>query len=333
MTRSRERVGLFCGLVAAVIWGGYIAVTRQGIQIGLTAADLAFLRYTTAGLLLLPWLLTHKPMRLADVGWRRGAALALLAGPPFVLVGASGFIFAPLAHSAVIQLGMVTLMGMVLSALLIGERPGRQRIVGMAIIVAGLTTTAGAGAFGAMAGAWKGDLLFAAAGTMWAVFTVLQRRWNIQALPATAAVSVLSALAYTPIYFAWRGAAPLLALDPWVLLQQAVMLGALSGVIALFAFSRAVENLGPGRASLFPAMAPAVAILIGVPVAGEWPTMHQILGLALLSAGLVIALRDPANARPSASPSRSSKVPAAAATDQTGPDPAGSAQEPSGRSW
>lgn len=35
----RERYGFVFGMFAAVIWGGYLAVTRQGIAVGLTAAD------------------------------------------------------------------------------------------------------------------------------------------------------------------------------------------------------------------------------------------------------------------------------------------------------
>ncbi len=289
--RDRERRGLAFGLVAALIWGGYIAVSHQGVASGLSAADLAFLRYSVAGAVLLPWLLRHAPLTLAGLGWRRGAVLALLAGPLFVLVGASGFAFAPLAHSAVIQLGSVSLMGIVLSALMVRERQGARRIVGLGVIVTGLAVTAGPGLLSGGSQVWKGDLLFAGAGTMWAVFTVLQRRWQVSPLAATAVVSVLSGLVYSPLYFAWRGTAALISADPWVIVQQAVFLGFLSGVVALFAFARTVEYLGPGRASLFPALAPAIAMLAGIPISGEIPTAWQLLGLAVLSVGLLLAIQ------------------------------------------
>ncbi|NEI74523.1 hypothetical protein GR212_33800 [Rhizobium lusitanum] len=47
---SRTRLGWLHGCLAALIWGGYLAVSRQGIVAGLQAADLAFLRYATATL-------------------------------------------------------------------------------------------------------------------------------------------------------------------------------------------------------------------------------------------------------------------------------------------
>jgi len=298
---TREHRGIAYGLGAALIWGGYIAVTHQGTNAGLTAADLAFLRYSIAGLLLLPWLLQHDPLRLAGIGWGRGVVLALLAGPPFVLVGASGFAFAPLAHSAVIQLGAVTLMGTVLSALIARERQGARRVAGLVVIVAGLAVTAGPGLFGGGSQVWKGDMLFFAAGTMWALFTVFQRRWQAGALAATAVVSVLSGLIYSSLYLGWRGLAGLAAVKPAILLGQAVMLGVLSGVVALFAFGRTVEYLGPGRASLFPALAPGIAILIGIPLSGEIPTLWQLTGLVVLSAGLLLAIQTPRAATQEAS--------------------------------
>lgn len=287
---SHERRGLVYGLLAALIWGGYIAVSHHGVNAGLSAADLALLRYSIAGLVLLPWLLCNRPLSLAGLGWMRGGVLALLAGPLFVIAGASGFTYAPLAHSAVIQLGTVSLMGIVLSALVAREPQGSRRIIGLAVIVGGLVITAGPGLSSGGSNVWKGDLLFAAAGTMWALFTVLQRRWQVSPLAATAVVSVLSGLIYSPLYFGWRGYSALAAAGPWVLIQQGLFLGLLSGVIALFAFARTVEYLGPGRASLFPALAPAIAMLAGIPISGEIPTTWQLLGLLVLSAGLLLAI-------------------------------------------
>jgi len=290
MTPATERAGLLFGAAAALIWGGYLAVTRFAVGVGLHADDLAFLRYATAGLLMAPWFMRHRPLAAGGVGWPRGLLLAALAGPPFVLVGASGFLFAPLAHSAVIQLGTLTLTSFALSAGLLGEPVRGHRLAGVMTIVAGLAITAGPGLLGTGAETWKGDLLFALAGSMWALFTVLHRRWRIPAAPTTAVVSVLSGALYTPVYLAGAGAR-LLATDPWLLSALAVMLGGLAGVAALFAFSHAVHRLGSARASLFPALAPGIAILIGVPLTGETPSTLQLAGVAIVSVGLLLAVR------------------------------------------
>lgn len=289
----RTRVGAFFGVVAAVIWGCYVAFLGRGMDLGLAPADLAFLRYATACLVLLPWLLMNSPLTLGGIGWGRGTVLALLAGPAYVLVGASGFLFAPLAHSAVIQLGAVSVLGALFGVLLLRERPTRQNVVGMAVVVIGLAVTSGPGLLEGSSGAWKGDALFVVAGGMWALFTVLQRRWAVSPVAGTAAVSVLSGAIFAPAFIFWRGLDALLAVEVSVLLQQVVMLGFLSGVVALFAFARAVEYLGPTRAALFPAMAPAVAIAAGIPVAGQIPDGWNVAGLLILSAGMAISMYSP----------------------------------------
>jgi drug/metabolite transporter (DMT)-like permease len=232
---------------------------------------------------------------MAGVGWRRAGMLTLLAGPLFILAGASGFHFAPLAHGATVQPAAITIAGLTLGALVLGDPLTRARIAGGAVIVAGLALVAGPQATGGGARTLAGDALFALAGIMWAAFAVLSKRWGVAPIAATAVVSVLSAVVYTPAYLATRGLDTLLAQPPGVLVQLVVVQGVLSGVVAVFAFGRAVELLGAPRAAAFPALVPVVAILTGIPVTGEIPAPVQIAGLLTVTFGLsVIQRRAPA---------------------------------------
>ena len=43
------RRGYMFGFLASFIWGGFLVASRYGVGAGLTAADIAFLRYATAG--------------------------------------------------------------------------------------------------------------------------------------------------------------------------------------------------------------------------------------------------------------------------------------------
>jgi drug/metabolite transporter (DMT)-like permease len=279
--------GAALGLLAAGIWGAYLASARAGAVSGLEAADVALLRFGVAGLLLLPWLLRAGLRSAAGVGWGRAAALALLAGPPFILIGVGGYAHAPLAHGAVVQPGALTVGGLVLAALLLGERPPAARIAGTAAVVAGLALVAGPGLLEAGATTPLGDAMFAAAGLMWALFTVLSRRWGLGPLAATAAVSVLSAAAYVPLFAATDTFGRLAALPAGELLVQALVHGLLSGVVAVAAFAAAARILGAGRAMVFPALVPLAATVLGVPLAGELPTPLQAAGLAVATAGLL----------------------------------------------
>ncbi len=71
---------------------------------------------------------------------------------------------------------------------------------------------------------------------------------------------------------------------------QVLVQGLLAGVLSVIAYTHAVRLIGAARAAVFPALVPAAAILIGIPVAGEWPTGLQWVGLSLVSAGLLVAI-------------------------------------------
>lgn len=283
--------GMLWGAVAVTIWGVYLAFARANINDGVLPADLAFIRYATAGLIMAPWLWRHSPVTMAGMGWRKAAALTVLAGPLFILIGASGFLFAPLSHGAVVQPAAITIAGVAFGALLLKERLTRSRVGGALVIVAGLALVAGPDALGSSVRAVVGDALFALAGVMWAAFAVLSKRWRISPIAATAVVSVLSAFLCAPLYVGTHTFDALLAQSPAMLIQQIVVQGVLSGVIAVFAFGRAVELLGAPRAAAFPALVPVVAILVGIPIAGEIPAALQIAGLLIVTVGLWLTQR------------------------------------------
>lgn len=104
--------GIFFGLAAVAMWASYLAYARAGVNVGLAPQDFVFLRYATAGAIMLPWLMRHQPGSLAGVGWRRGVLLTLFAGPFFIFLGVGGYVFAPLSHGAVIQPATITLASM-----------------------------------------------------------------------------------------------------------------------------------------------------------------------------------------------------------------------------
>jgi drug/metabolite transporter (DMT)-like permease len=74
------------------------------------------------------------------------------------------------------------------------------------------------------------------------------------------------------------------------MITQALLQGLMQGVVALTAYSQAIRVLGVSRAVLFPAMVPAVSILVGIPIVGEIPNSTQISGLLLVTVGLMCAV-------------------------------------------
>ncbi len=287
---SPQATGVALGVLAAVIWGSYFALARAGVSVGLYATDIAAIRYGVAGLIMLPWLLRSGAMGMAGIGLMRACALALLVGPLFIIIGVSGYNFAPLAHGAVVQPAALTLGSIGLASLVLRDRPTVARIIGVTIMLAGLAIIAGPGLLKSGAVTPIGDAMFAGAGLMWALFTILLRRWGISPIAGTAVVSVLSAAVYLPIYVAGVGFDRIIVLPMPMLIAQVLVQGVLSGVVAVIAYSKAVEVLGAGKAAVFPALIPAVAIVLGVPLTGEVPTTLQLCGLGFVSLGLLFSV-------------------------------------------
>lgn len=289
--RRRTRLGIVVGVAMALGAAASFSVARGGIvNHGVRPEDITLLRFCAAGLVFLPYVLWRGIRTLGGIGWGRGLALTIAAGPPAAFLQAGGYVFAPLAHGAVLVPMSVTVFSSILAVVLLKERQGLAHVVGAATILAGLAMIGGEGLMSGGAGVWIGDLMFIGAGLLWASYTILFRYWRLDAVAGIAAVSVL-ALAIMAVVFPLAFSVPhLLALPTREIVLQAVVQGLLSGTFSTLAYNWIVILLGAGRAVLFPALVPGLAIVVGIPIVGELPTAVQLLGLASASLGLSIAL-------------------------------------------
>ena len=287
-TAKHERWGFLCGAIMALGASLSFAAARAGILGGLLAVDMIFARFIVAGLIMLPLLLHYGLANLAGLGWRRALILTVLGGAPFALLQTSGYGFAPLAHGAVIAPATVTIVSTIGAALFLRERLGRNHMIGAAVVLAGIGLIGWDGMRQPSGErAWFGDLLFFLSSVLWAGFTLLLRHWRVPALRATAVVSVLSCVLTIPAYLAAMGTAHLAALPLGFLAFQGLVQGGLQGAITMIAYSQAVMLLGVSRAVLFPAIVPAVSVVLGIPIVGEIPSALQVAGLGLVTLGLL----------------------------------------------
>ena len=278
--------GALWGLGAAAIWAGWWVVTRLGVTSELAGTDLAALRFGVAGLLMLPVLLGRGGRVLAASPWLV-AVMALGAGAPYALVAGAGLRLASAGNGGALTLGLLPMFTALLAALCLGERIGRARALGLGIIVAGALAIAGHGL--AAEGAWAGHLVFALGALMWAGFSVAMRRSGLDAMTAAAAVCVVSAAWYVPVYLAFGAPETLLRAPAGLVLGQAVYQGVLSAFGALYCYGRAIRALGPTRAALFATLVPVLATAMGAALLGERPAPAEMAGVALLSTGAALA--------------------------------------------
>lgn len=288
---SVTALGVLCGVAAAACWAAGFVAAKHGIAVGLAPADLAFHRFVWSGLLMLPIMLRAGLPGLGGLGWKRGLIILILAGPLQAIVSYTGFTSAPLGHGAVIHPGAAALGGLVLAYLALGEPLTRSRIIGVAAIILGLAVLAGEAITTIRGNALAGDLLFATAGFMWAAFTTCLRGWRTGGMLAAQVVGTLSLLIYAPLYVLLFGVERIKAAGLVENLIQIAVQGVFAGLLALYLFARAVTALGAGRASMFPALVPAMTILIGFLALGEVPTLPQLVGLTIVGFGFWFSLK------------------------------------------
>ncbi|MFO1271157.1 MAG: DMT family transporter [Rubrivivax sp.] len=293
---TRLLAGVAVGLLAASIGALYTVFARWGVAQGLQSTDLTVLRFGVAGALTLPvlWWAWQRDAAQFVTRWRVWAAVALLAGTPFGLLMFGALQLAPASHAAVFPFTAMSVMGMVLGAVVLAEQLSPRKLAGIGVVLAGLLLVSGVDTASFTAHAALGDLMFLAAGTLWAGFGIVLRKHRLDPLLATAVVSLSALLTYVPVYLLWVGVDRLMAVAPQAFWTEVLVQGVIAGAGTLFTYAKMVSLLGPGRAAIFPALAPGLAALMAWPVLGHVPTGAEAAGLAMAMAGLILAVSAPA---------------------------------------
>lgn len=284
-------LGRLAVLIAMSIYAGNFVASRFSIhQTSLSAYDLVALRFSVAGILLLPILFHLGIKNLGGMGWQRGMILTCVAGAPYMMLMLSGLHFAPASHGAVLNPGFVPIVATVGMWITANVRISPTRVIALGVIVVGLVLVTSFSLSHEPRLLW-GDTLLLLSGLSWGVFTVLVRVWRLNPLHVAVVVSVLS-LAYVPPYllFISHGIATAPASH---VVFQAINQGVFNAIVALYLFAFGVRTLGPHNAALFSPLVPILATLFAIPLLGEQPSFIQWIGIILVVLGMFSAARQP----------------------------------------
>jgi drug/metabolite transporter (DMT)-like permease len=281
-------LGLAFGLAAAFAWGAQAVVARSGTVAGYTPLDLAALRYIAAGLVLAPFAWRAR-QALAAIGLKRLVVVAIAGGAGNALLFSWGLVHAPASHGGTIAPITAAIMGAVLGIPLLREWPTRGRVVAIGVIVLGVALIGWDGIGGEHPGAWRGDLILLCAGTSWAAFTLLLRRWRVPALAGNAAVCCLSALMLVPVWL-MLGMGSVPGQPIGMTLLQMVAQGLIASALATTLYARAGELLGATRTACLTALVPVMAVMLSVIVLAEPLGGAKLAGVTLAVGGMLVAV-------------------------------------------
>lgn len=287
---QREQVqGYLAAIGTVAIWSGFIVVSRLGGKSALTPFDVLALRLGFAAILLLPFVGS-----LPEGSWRdpRLWALTLSGGVVYGLAVYAGFKYAPASHAGILLPGIQPFLIPLVGWMLLGTRVQRQQLLGLLPIGMGVLCVASPSF---VHGDWDrqvllGDLLFFTSSVVWALYSVLARRWGFHPWVLTRVLAIGSAALYLPIYVALLprnlAAAPLSTI-----LLQGLYQGVGATIVAMLLFLKAVSTIGPARTGALIALVPVLAGVAAAPLLDEPLTPELIAGLVLVSIGAFVAAR------------------------------------------
>ncbi|WP_375589195.1 DMT family transporter [Hoeflea alexandrii] len=271
--------------LAVFIWASWLVLTSSGHTTTFSVVDLAAFRAAIPTVLLLP-LLWHHRRTVAQLGAKRCLLLSAY-GAPFTLLVGHGLGFAPVAHAGALVPGLMPVFAVALAYVFLGQRLSKGNAIALVLILSGAAMILLRGADQlAVLDVWVGHLLFLLGALCWACFTVTIRTFEIPAFLATAIVGAVSTIWLLPFWMV--SDLSNLATTHWAdIAFQAVFQGIISGLISMYAFSRALRLIG-ARASVLSALTPGVAAVLAVPVLGQVPQVSDTLALCVVVMGLVI---------------------------------------------
>ena len=325
---SPRSVGIFAAVITVIIWTGFIIIARATSDPArgavLTPFDIALARILGAGLVLLPWgwwLVQRDRAQAAQAQAEAGYAsqarqsslfglsplslritviTGMFGGLLYSMLVYSGFVYAPAAHASVLMPGSLPFWTSLLAVWILGEQLTASRVTGLVLIVAGDLLVGGASLMRAFDGGsvWRGDVLFMTAALCWSLYSVLARKFALDAVRATIAITVFSFFTYVPVYslLVVLQAVPSrlhdLSSAPWGdFLFQMLFQGGGSVVISGITFTKMIQYFGPVRSTMFTAIVPGSSALGAVYFLGEPLSWNLWVGLALVTCGILFGVR------------------------------------------
>ena len=304
-----QTVGLLAAVITVSIWSAFIVIARASASRHLLPLDIAWARMVGASVVLLPWgwwLSQRAKARgealgslggLSPLPWHITWRLGLFGGLGYAMLAYNGFFFAPAAHGSVLMPGFLPVWTSLLALLLLGERLHGNRLMGLALIISGGMLVGGSSLLHAFDGGtvWVGDVLFLCASFCWSTYSVMSRRLNLQAIPATIAITCFAFFSFVPLYtvLAWLQVLPshLFTAPITEVLWQALFQGGGSVVISGITFTQMIRHYGPVRSTMITSLVPGLSALGAVVFLGEPLGWHLLLGLSLVTFGILFGVR------------------------------------------
>lgn len=277
-------------LVTVAIWAAFALSARALSASSLLPADAALLRFGVPVLVLAP-ALWRRRRRIMAVRPATAAKIICGAGVPFFLAAMYGGSLTSAAFVGSIVPGMVPLF--VCALMVAGGRgaPRGTQAAGLALIAAGVIALVWRYVVPLNTQVLAGSGILLVASGLWALYTVGLKEVDLDpvgsigllCLPSFAVIALLVLTGVLPTGLASAAGGDIALF----LVVQGLGVGLCAGLLYAFA----IRRLGAERSSVFGSLSPVAVVLLAVPLLDESPTLTVLIGVPLITAGVVLANR------------------------------------------
>jgi len=274
-------------LLAVLVWGSTYVVTKAGVEAA-PPMLFALLRYCVASLLLLAIaLLRRGTARLPRPAPWGTLSLMGLTGVALYYMGFNvALTYTTASQGALVQSSIPAVTAAV-AVVMLRERLSAQRMLGIALAIAGVVLIVARTGGGTSAPApLLGNVIMFATVVVWAVYTSLAKRVSgADPVAVTAAISILGTLMLVPgaALEAANAPTPAISGPTWL---RIVYLGALPSAASYLLYNRALRDLDASQVGAITNLSPVIGAVSGVVLLGETITPLAVAGGALVLAGV-----------------------------------------------
>ena len=287
MFNSKYFLGLMAGISVVFIWSFWLVVTRSGVASTLTIYDFAAFRYGLSSLIALPIVLYFRSWK--TISFFRVVIITFLLGPVYILCVFSGFIYAPASHGGIFMNGLMPFFTLIFGFFLLSQKIFLQQILGAATILVGGCLAVYDGLELSFSEAWIGDVFFIIGAIFFSIYVVLSRLWNITMTQLLLCGSVINAIIYLPIYFAFLPKGISEAPDR-ILALQMMYQGFVPNLIGIFFITYASQKIGSASISAILSAVPPIGSVLGLLILGELLGIYGWLSLILITPGILLVV-------------------------------------------
>lgn len=278
-------LGVASGIIAGLLWGGWLPVSKYAVSGTLYINDVIFLRFFGATLLSIAFLFRYG-FYLSRKNILKILSLVFCSGLGYIFICFVGFTYAKASYGLVITV-CITFFSIVLSHIFYPEKNIKKMAIGLVLVLIG---------FGIFiytvnqqtSASLIGIGLFIFAGFIFATFNLFTKKWQISSIHAVSLISFYSLVLFLPYYIFSEKNLFIGSINE--IIFQFVYQGIIMSFIALYLFNFTSVKLGQAKGSLFVIIAPVSGVFFSYLFLSEQITSTVMVAMSLMVFGMFVGL-------------------------------------------